>query len=140
MVHLGGTPEPHTYVPHLGCTPGWHAWATLSLTLLTPLATPEQLLSLGRGVQPFGVSGHTGRRVVLGHTLNTQTLTKTNKQKKVLSEFTILCWSAVIATLGPWSPGVDTGIPFLGSLSRPRLCPSQPPSPSSLPIAYLVLS
>ena len=26
--------------------------------------------------------GHTGRRVVLGHTLNTQTLMKTDEQKK----------------------------------------------------------
>ena len=33
-----------------------------------------------RGVQPFGVLGHTGRRVVvLGHTLNTQTQSKTKK-------------------------------------------------------------
>ena len=37
--------------------------------------------------------GHTGRRrVVLGHTLNSQTLTKTDEQKKkVLSIFIILC-------------------------------------------------
>ena len=36
--------------------------------------------------------GHTGRRrVVLGQTLNTQTLTKTGEQKTVLSKFTILC-------------------------------------------------
>ena len=31
--------------------------------------------------------GHTGRRVVLGHILNTQTLPKTDEQKKVLSKF-----------------------------------------------------
>ena len=35
------------------------------------------------GVSNILVSlGHTGRRVVLGHTLNTQTLTKTDGQKK----------------------------------------------------------
>ena len=42
----------------------------------------------GRDLIPCGVSnlraslGHTGRRAVLGHTLNIQTLTKTDKQKK----------------------------------------------------------
>ena len=42
--------------------------------------------------------GHTGRRVVLGHTLSTQTLTKTDEQrKKILNKFTIVCW----ATLSP---------------------------------------
>ena len=56
--------------------------------------------------------GHTGRRnIVLGHTLNTQTLRKTNEQKKVLSKFMILCWAAFIAILGcmgPMSHGLDT--------------------------------
>ena len=55
--------------------------------------------------------GYTGRRVVLGHTLNTQTLTKTDEQKKVLSQFTILCWAPFIATLGhmwPTGCGLDT--------------------------------
>ena len=41
-----------------------------------------------------------GRRVVLGHTLNTQTLMKTKEQKKFLSRFTILYWAAFIAILG----------------------------------------
>ena len=56
---------------------------------------------LGR-VSNLSVSlGHTGRRgVVLGHTLNTQTVTKTDEQKKVLSKFTTLCWAALIAILG----------------------------------------
>ena len=50
--------------------------------------------------------GHTGRRrVVLGHRLNTQTLTKTDKQeKKVLSKFTILYWATFIAILGFMQP------------------------------------
>ena len=50
--------------------------------------------------------GHTGRRVVLGHTLNTQTLTKTDEQnnKKVLNKFTILCWATFIAILGHLQP------------------------------------
>ena len=40
------------------------------------------------------------RRVVLGHILNTQTLMKTDEQKKkVLSKFTILCWASFIAIL-----------------------------------------
>ena len=53
--------------------------------------------------------GHTGgRRVVLGHTLNTQTLTKANEQKNVLSKFTTLCRAVFIGILccmrpcGPW--------------------------------------
>ena len=51
--------------------------------------------------------GHTGRRVVLGHILNTQTLTKTNKKShNVLNKFTILCWAAFIAILGYIRPGV----------------------------------
>ena len=61
--------------------------------------------------------GHTRRRrVVSGHTLNTQTLTKTDEQKKVLSKFTILCWEAFIAILDHmWPTGyrVDTPIPSL---------------------------
>ena len=61
----------------------------------------EKLFGSTRGVHPFGVSGQTGRRrVVLGHTLNTQTLTKTDEQKKVLSKFMILCRAIFIAILG----------------------------------------
>ena len=50
---------------------------------------------------------HTGRRVVLGHTLHTQTLTKTKIPHNVLSTFTILHWAALLAILGhrlehPW--------------------------------------
>ena len=51
--------------------------------------------------------GHTGRRrVVSGHTSNTQILTKTNKQKShnALRKFTILCWAAFIAILGCMRP------------------------------------
>ena len=50
--------------------------------------------------------GHTGR-IVLGHTLNTQTLMRTDereKKKKVSSEFMILCWAAFIAILGRMQP------------------------------------
>ena len=43
--------------------------------------------------------GHTGRRIVLGHTLNTQTR-KLMSKKKVLSKFMILCWAALITILG----------------------------------------
>ena len=48
--------------------------------------------------------GHTGRRVVVTHALNTQTLTKTKKSHNVLSKFTILCWAAFIAILGHMQP------------------------------------
>ena len=55
--------------------------------------------------------GSTGRRrVVLGHTLNTQTLMKTDEQKKVLSKFTVLCWATFIAILScmwPAGHGLD---------------------------------
>ena len=49
---------------------------------------------------------HTGRRRVFsGHTLNTQTLTKTDEQeKKVLGKFMILRWAATIAILGCMRP------------------------------------
>ena len=49
--------------------------------------------------------GHTGRRkVVLGHTLNIQTLAKTDEQKKVLGKFMVLCGAAFIAILGRMRP------------------------------------
>ena len=50
--------------------------------------------------------GHTGRRrVVLDYTLNTETLIKTDEQKKrVLSKFMILCWATFIAILGHMWP------------------------------------
>ena len=62
---------------------------------------------------------HTGRkRVVLGHRLNTQTLTKTEKQKKkkkVLSKFMILCWAESIAILGcMWPSGCSLDTPSRG--------------------------
>ena len=46
--------------------------------------------------------GHTGRkRIVSGHTLNTQTLMKTKKKSHyILNKFTILGWAAFIAILG----------------------------------------
>ena len=47
---------------------------------------------------------HNGRRVILGHTLHTQTLMKTDEQKNVLSKFMILHWAAFIAILGRMRP------------------------------------
>ena len=69
---------------------------------------PANVSSLNsKEAQQVGVSnllaslGHPGRRVALGHTVNTQTLTKTDEQKKkVLSKFTILCSVVFIAILG----------------------------------------
>ena len=49
-------------------------------------------------VQTLVSLGHTGRRVVLGHTLNTlwHVITK-KKSHNVLSRFTILCWTPFTA-------------------------------------------
>ena len=70
------------------------------------------------GVSNLSVSlGLTGRRVVLGHTLNIQTLTKTDEQKKVLSKFTILCWAPFIAILGHTWP-VGRGLDAPARVSR----------------------
>ena len=45
----------------------------------------------------LGLTGK--RRVVLDNVLNTQTLKKTDKQKKkVLSKFMILCWDSLIVS------------------------------------------
>ena len=55
--------------------------------------------------------GHTGRRVDLGHALNSQTPTKTDEQEMVLDYFMVLCWAAFIAVLGHMWPvgcGLDT--------------------------------
>ena len=68
----------------------------------------------GPGVSNLLASlGHTGRRrAVLGYPLSTQTLTKTDEQKKeVLIKFMILCWAAFIAILHcmwPEGHGLDT--------------------------------
>ena len=49
--------------------------------------------------------GHIGRRVVLGHTFNTQTPMETKKNLiNVLSKFTILYWATFIAILGHMWP------------------------------------
>ena len=57
--------------------------------------------------------GHTGRRVVLGHTLNTLPYVITKQSHNVLYKFTILCWAAFIAILGCMQPAglrLDTQI------------------------------
>ena len=53
------------------------------------------------GVSNLLVSlGHTGRRVVLGHTLNTLWHVITHKEShNVLNKFMILCWATFIAIL-----------------------------------------
>ena len=68
-----------------------------------PDPTNKSGCTVARVSNLLGSLGHTGRRrVVLGHTLNTQTVMKTDEQKKkkVLNEFTILCWAAFIASVG----------------------------------------
>ena len=55
--------------------------------------------------------GHTGRRVVLGHTLNILWHVITKKSHNVLSKFTILCWAGFTVILGHLQPthrGLDT--------------------------------
>ena len=57
--------------------------------------------------------GHTGRTVILDHTLNTQTLMKTKSSHNVLSKLTILCLASFIAILGcmwPMGHGLNTPI------------------------------
>ena len=49
--------------------------------------------------------GHTGRRRnVPDHTLNTQTLSKTDEQRNILSKCTVSYWAAFIAILGHMQP------------------------------------
>ena len=59
--------------------------------------------------------GHTGRRVVLGHTLNTLRHIITKKSHHVLDKFTILCWAICIPMLSHmWPMGcrLDTTVTF----------------------------
>ena len=70
------------------------------------------------------------RRVVLGRILNTQTLTKTDKQKKmVLSKFAILYWAAFIAILARmWPSGQGVYTPALGEFQNGKVRASKPHS------------
>lgn len=56
-----------------------------------------------RGVQLFGSLHHTGRRVVLGHTLNIAT-GKHRKKKSHSFKFTILYWATFTAILSLMRP------------------------------------
>ena len=61
--------------------------------------------------------GHTGRRVVVGHILNTLQHVISEKSHNVLSKFMILCWAAFIAILGCMRPaGRRLDTPVKGSL------------------------
>ena len=69
--------------------------------------------------------GCTGRRVVLVHTLNTQTLTKTDERKNVLSKHMILCWATFIAILDHMQPAgreLDTPAPKCHKHRMERAC------------------
>ena len=77
--------------------------------------TQLSLFVLNRGGGSLLVSlGHTGRRVVLGHILNTlRHLITKKKSHSVLSKFTTLCWATFIAILGcVWPEGrrLDTPV------------------------------
>ena len=64
--------------------------------------------------------GHTGRRVVLGHTLNTLRHVITKESCNVLSKFTALCWVAFVATLSRMRPaGYRLHTPGLAVVSCP---------------------
>ena len=68
--------------------------------------------------------GHTGRRVVLSHTLNTlwQVITKTLSHK-LLSKFVILNWASFIAFLGCLLPaGRGLGTPVCGKETERWRC------------------
>ena len=72
---------------------------------------------------------HTGRRIVLGHTLNTlwHIITHTHKNSHVLSKFTILCWphsQPSWAACGLWT-SLDTnthGLKPHSSFIEPNVC------------------
>ena len=110
---------------------------TVASTPLDPLVSlhlPPSLSALAKllsRIMLAGVSkllaslGHSGwRRVVLGHTLNTQTLRKNEEPKKnPLCKFMILCWVTFIAILGlmwPTGHGLDIlrGKPQLPEIFR----------------------
>ena len=87
--------------------PGGKSVLSLGLTFLVGVVELYLAVSsLLAGVSNLSASlGHTGRRsVVLGHTLNTQTLMKTKTSHNVLSELVILCWAAFMAILGCMRP------------------------------------
>ena len=76
--------------------------------LTRTIQSPLFCLNASRGVQPFGISGpHWKKKSCLGPRLNTQTLMKTEEQKKkVLSKFMILGWATSVAILGcKWPAG-----------------------------------
>ena len=82
-----------------------------SFQCLLPVGVAKLLVSLG----------HTGgRRVVLGHTLNMQTLMKTDEQKKILSKCAILCWAAFIAIPGRMRPAGRGLVAPDNCLGKPR--------------------
>ena len=57
--------------------------------------------------------GHTGRRVVLGHTVNTLGHIITRNAHNVLRKFLMLGWAVFIAILGcmwPMGHGLDTPV------------------------------
>ena len=56
---------------------------------------------------------HTGKRIVLGHTLNTLRHITTEKSHKVLSKFTFLYWASFTAILGCLRPRATGRTPLL---------------------------
>ena len=54
--------------------------------------------------------GHTGRTIVLGHTLNTLWHIIKRKSHNLLSKFTVLCWTSFIATWGCIWPAGCVGV------------------------------
>ena len=63
--------------------------------------------------------GHTGRNVILGHTLNTLQHIITKKSHNVLSKFMILCWATFIAILGClWPMGLRLDTPEIKEYAK----------------------
>ena len=79
------------------------AWSEVAVSLSWKREESRERTGFGsdtmQGVQPFASLCHIGRRVVLGHTLNTLRHVITKTSHNLLSKFTILCWAAFTAIL-----------------------------------------
>ena len=73
---------------------------------------------LGRGVQPFDVSGPYWKKSCLGPHIKYTNTNENKKSHNVLCKFTVLCWAAFIAMLSLlWAAGrgLDTPAPVSDS-------------------------
>ena len=93
-------------------------WGTLTSLLRRSSSMDGSALPSSTGVSNLVASlHHTGRKVVLGHALNTLRHITTKKPHNVLSKFTTLCWAEFTAIPGcmrpadaGWTPRWATGL------------------------------